>query len=339
MADRIDIPKLKEAARGRWPDILQEAGIGTEYLSRKHTACPVCGGRDRFRFTDKDERGCFICNTHAPEGGDGFKLLADYRQTDFIGAARFVAECLGGAAIVAAVPDAAAIAQRQAREQAEQRRAWEKAKAENFALWNASQPITPDCAVGLYLQRRGLGLTCYPKALRFHAAVPYWDKPNGHLVKLGDYPAMVAAVQGADSTTIALHKTYLQASGHKAEVPSVKKWSARSGDAKGAAIRLFPAAECMAVAEGIETALAVHCANGLPVWAGVSAFGVSALVLPELVRDVVIFADNDENQTGQKAANQLADRLLAEGKTVRVLFPSVAGRDRLDVLTQGGRKA
>ncbi|QLG87063.1 toprim domain-containing protein [Chitinibacter bivalviorum] len=338
MADRIDISKLKEAALGRWPDILQAAGIGAEYLTRKHTACPVCGGRDRFRFTDKDDRGCFICNTHAPEGGDGFKLLADYRQTDFIGAARFVVDCLGGAAVVAVAPDAAAIAERQAREQAEQRRAWEKAKAENLALWNSSHPITNGCTVGLYLRHRGLELAGYPKALRFNPSIPYWDKPNGHLVKLGDFPAMVAAVQAPNGTTIALHKTYLQANGHKAKVPSAKKWSAKSGDAKGAAIRLFPAAECMAVAEGIETALAVHCANGLPVWAGVSAFGVGSLVLPDLVRDVVIFADNDENQTGQKAANQLADNLLAEGKTVRVLFPSVPGRDWLDVLTQGAQR-
>ena len=46
-----------------------------------------------------------------------------------------------------------------------------------------------------------------------------------------------------------------------------------------------------------------------------------------------IFADNDENGTGQKAANQLAERLISEGRTVRVLFPSIPGVDWLDVLT------
>ncbi|MCB5196858.1 toprim domain-containing protein [Deefgea salmonis] len=338
MSERLDIPKIKELARDNWLAILLAAGISTEFLTKKHSACPVCGGKDRFRFTDKEGRGCFICNQCTPDGSDGFGLLAAYRQTDFIGSVRFVADYLGGAAVLAVAPDAAAIAERQARELTEQRRAWEKAKAENFALWSASHLISNGCTVALYLRHRGLSLNEYPKTLRFNAAVPYWDKPCGKLIKLGDFPAMVAAVQSPEGLTIALHKTHLKANGHKADVPNVKKWSAKSGDAKGAAIRLFPAAERMAVAEGIETALAVHAANGLPVWAGVSAFGIASLVLPELVRDVVIFADNDENGTGQKAANQLAERLIDEGRTVRVLFPSIPGVDWLDVLTGKDKK-
>lgn len=338
MTDRLDIPKIKELARMRWLAILLAAGISAEHLTKKHTACPMCGGRDRFRFTDKDGRGCFICNQCTPDGSDGFGLLAAYRQIDFIGAVRFVADYLGGAAVLAVAPDAAAIAERQAREEREQRQAWEKAKAENFALWSASFPISNGCTVALYLRHRGLSLNEYPKTLRFNASVPYWDTPCGKLTKLGEFPAMIAAVQNPDGITIALHKTHLQANGHKAPVPSVKKWSAKSGDAKGAAVRLFPAAERMAVAEGIETALAVNAANGLPVWAAVSAYGMAALVLPEIVKDVVIFADNDENGTGQKAANQLAERLISEGRTVRVLLPSVAGVDWLDVLTAKDKK-
>ena len=119
MAERLDIAALKAAAVGRWPDILQASGIAAAYLTKKHTACPVCGGKDRFRFTDKDGRGGHICNQHAPEGGDGFRLLMDYRQVDFMGAARFVADCLGGMAVLAIAPDAAALAKRQASEERE----------------------------------------------------------------------------------------------------------------------------------------------------------------------------------------------------------------------------
>jgi putative DNA primase/helicase len=331
---RLNIHAIKDAALDRWPLILQAAGVDLVFLKNKHGPCPVCGGKDRFRFTDKDGRGGHICNQHCPDGGDGFRLLMDYRQTDFIHAARFVAEVLGGAAVVAMAPDAAAMAERKALEEAEQRRAFEKAKAENFALWHSSFPVLAGCPVGLYLHHRGLALSDYPKALRFNPAIPYWDKQDGHLVKLGNFPAMIAAVQAPNGDAVALHKTHLQAHGHKAQVPSVKKWSAKSADAKGAAVRLFPAAERMAVAEGIETALAVYSANGLPVWAGLSAFGVSAMVLPSWVQEVFIFADHDENQTGQKAANQLAERLISQDKTVRILYPSIAGVDWLDVLTK-----
>lgn len=152
---------------------------------------------------------------------------------------------------------------------------------------------------------------------------------------LGSFPAMLAAVQSSAGDLIALHQTYLNPTGSKAAVPSPKKWTATSGEAKGAAVRLFPAGPVLAVAEGIETALAVRVANGLPVWAGLSAFGVANMWLPELVQEVLIFADNDANGTGQQAAEALAARCLADGRTVRVLLPSEAGRDWLDVLISG----
>ena len=72
--------------------------------------------------------------------------------------------------------------------------------------------------------------------------------------------------------------------------------------------------------------------------AGVAASAASgagaAMVLPSWVQEVFIFADHDENQTGQKAASQLAERLISQDKTVRILYPSIAGVDWLDVLTK-----
>ncbi len=44
MADLINIDAIKDAARNRWPGILQAAGIDPKYLRNKHGACPVCGG-------------------------------------------------------------------------------------------------------------------------------------------------------------------------------------------------------------------------------------------------------------------------------------------------------
>ncbi|WP_176216737.1 DUF7146 domain-containing protein [Andreprevotia lacus] len=320
-------------ASDHWPAILQAAGIEQRHLGKGHGPCPVCGGKDRFRFTDRGGRGCFVCNKHRPDGGDGFHLLADWLRCDFIGAARFVSDYLGGAGVQAVAPDPAEIAKRKAAEAAEQRRQWEKARRANAALWQAARPICADSPAGHYLANRGLLLADYPKALRWHAAVPYWCRDGGKPVQLGVFAAMLAAVQAQDGSAIALHKTYLTDDGKKAAVPSPKKWGSPSAPPDGAAVRLYPAGERLALAEGIETALAVHCANGLPVWAGLSAHGMTRVALPPQVKEVFVFADLDEGGAGQAAAEKLALRLLDEGRIVRVLLPSTAGRDWLDVLT------
>ncbi|WP_374350037.1 toprim domain-containing protein [Chitinimonas sp.] len=336
---RIDLLQLKEAARNRWPAILQAAGIEPRFLARRHGPCPVCGGKDRFRFNDRDGRGTFICNQHAPEGGDGFTLLAAWLNRSFIESARWVSDYLGGAAVAASTaprPDPAKVAAEAAAREAKRRQAQER----NLARWRAARPVTADSPVATYLQRRGIALSAFPAALRCHASVDYWQhSDNGKPVKLGSFPAMLAVVQGPVGELVGLHQTFLTPDGHKAAVPAAKKWTATSGEARGAAVRLFPVGPVLAVAEGIETALAVRVANGLPVWAGLSAFGVAHMALPEVVGEVFIFADHDANGTGQQAAETLAARCLAEGRTVRVLLPTTAGCDWLDVLTDAKREA
>ena len=72
----ITDPHLPTLARGRWPAILADLGIEPTALRNNHGPCPGCGGRDRFRFDDKDGRGTFICGQGGdPIAGDGFDLL------------------------------------------------------------------------------------------------------------------------------------------------------------------------------------------------------------------------------------------------------------------------
>ena len=69
-----------------------------------------------------------------------------------------------------------------------------------------------------------------------------------------------------------LHRTYLQ-DGKKALGQASKK--VLSTGVNGAAIRLFPATDELAVTEGIETALAVHLSTGKPAWAAYSVGNMS----------------------------------------------------------------
>jgi putative DNA primase/helicase len=84
------------------------------------------------------------------------------------------------------------------------------------------------------------------------------------------------------------------------------------------------------VAEGIETALAVHMLIGLPVWATVSAGGMEAVAIPADVHEIYICGDNDSNGRGQEAARKLAGRLLVEGRKVRVAIPVEPDTDWAD---------
>ncbi|MNY43919.1 hypothetical protein D3C86_1789040 [compost metagenome] len=92
----------------------------------------------------------------------------------------------------------------------------------------------------------------------------------------------------------------------------------------------------LAVAEGIETAVAFHLLTGLPTWAAVSAGGLEAIAIPPEVEEVVIAADHDASGTGQVAAIALARRLKAEGRRYRFELPTAPGMDWNDVLMQQG---
>lgn len=84
--------ELRERARHHWQGILGNLGISGS-LKNKHQPCPVCGGKDRFRFDDKDGYGTFICNQCG--AGDGFRLIMNLLQCDFKHAASIVESYLG----------------------------------------------------------------------------------------------------------------------------------------------------------------------------------------------------------------------------------------------------
>jgi putative DNA primase/helicase len=116
-----------------------------------------------------------------------------------------------------------------------------------------------------------------------------------------------------------------------------EKRLAKGSRPKGGAIRLFPleAGKPLALAEGIETALAVREATGWPVWATIAAPFMKEVIVPE-VEEVLIAADHDK--AGLEAAHALARRLLREGRRVRVAVPPEEGEDWLDALGRLGQE-
>ena len=191
-------------------------------------------------------------------------------------------------------------------------------------VWKESAPIQPGDEVVRYLRGRGLTLNKLPESIRFHPGLAY----RGDVVP-GNFPAMLATVTGPDGEARSLHRTYLQ-NAQKAPVSHPKKLM-QGMPLTGVAIRLAPISERIGITEGIETALAAAELFALPVWSCISTSGIESFEPPDGVREVVVFADNDQNFAGQKAAFAAAHRLKLKGYTAEVRIPSVAG-DWLDEL-------
>src|SRR5262249_45683357 len=82
-----------ERARGRWREILPQLGIDPKFLTNRHGPCPLCGGRDRFRFDDRDGSGSYYCNQCAP--GNGITLVCKLKDWDFATACREIDRIIG----------------------------------------------------------------------------------------------------------------------------------------------------------------------------------------------------------------------------------------------------
>jgi len=298
------MPSSAEAARGRWREILPAFGVDAKYLRNSHGPCPICeGGKDRFRFDDKDGNGTWWCN--ACGNGDGLELLRRVKGLSFAEAAKQVDEITGRTS--------------DPRQGRERRREASSARHRIERLASSSQPalagINP---VTRYLKSRGLFAT---PATRYCPRVRYYEdgKP------CGVYPAMVHSVRSPGGAVLSLHVTYLTQDGRKADVRCPKKLLPASGPLAGAAIRLMEPGPVMGIAEGVETAMAAHALFRFPVWAAVNSTLMEKVQWPDVVKTLFVYADNDLNYAGQKAAFTLAHRAACKGVDVIVAMPPGIG--------------
>lgn len=305
---------IREEARGRWPNLLPQLGVPLQVLSGKNQPCPMCGGKDRFRWTDHEAGGGYWCNKCG--AGDGFDLLMKLHKIDFYEARTRVKGLL---------PTAPVVLQRASRKNARD--------FADFSLrsWRASHKIIPGDPAALYLARRGCGMSEFPSQLRYHPSVKYVeDQPGEKKVELR-LPALVANFVAPDASSNIVQYTFLKEDGAPADV-AVKKKHAPGLVPKGGAVRLAPSAEEMGIAEGVITALSAQKLHGLPVWSALSDGGMVAWEPPSNARKIVIFGDNDSSFAGQMAAYALAKKLRTKGLDVEVRFPLETDTDWNDEL-------
>ncbi|MHB8408287.1 MAG: DUF7146 domain-containing protein [Acidiferrobacterales bacterium] len=327
---------IKDAARGQWPDILMRLGIPAEYLRNRHGPCPGCGGTDRFRFDDREE-GRFFCSQGGGDAlsGDGLTLLGHVHGWTFSQTANAVAGTLGMTEGNSSAPPARIRPRPVPAAKSPERT--QDVQAKLHALWVETVPISHHDAQPLhdYLSSRMLPiddvLAMMPEhhsTLRFHPNLPYFEevmeggKPR--MKVLDEFPALIALVTSHDGRPVTVHRTYLRKDGSgKADVPSPRKlYPLMPGTAlSGSAIRLSRAVKRLGAAEGIETAMSVMLATGMPVWPCVSANMLGKFIPPSNV-PIVIWAELDRAGAGQHWGEILYRRMKKLERPVRLMIPA-----------------
>jgi len=287
----------REHAHGNWRSILIHLGVDPARLVNKHGPCPMCGGKDRFRWDDQNGNGGFICSGCG--GGDGFMLAQRITGKSFKEVAVAIDELLGKPSTFQVKgPDPLEVAQRNAMS-----RVWQGAWQPSF-----------DSPVGEYLGNR-VGCLWPSNAIR---EASYGSKGWFMVAKVVDH---------IGERAVNIHLTAITKDGRKQNVsPAKKVMPGKLPD--GCAIRLGPVKPVMGVAEGIETAISAAILFDMPVWACVNGTLLSKWIPPEGCEQVTVFGDNDENYTGQAKAFHLANRLEVQFKRrVSVMIPPMTGQD------------
>lgn len=298
---------LSERCLGKWRDILLALDVHPSFLTKRNGPCPMCGGKDRWRWTNYNDAGCWVCNQCGR--GDGIELVMRLRSLDFKGALNLIETVIG---------------------QAERDVAPRRSRAELLdamrAVWSRSQRVTPGCPVDLYLHNRGICLTPCPPCIRY---VPRLWHDQGY------WPAMVAKIVAPDGTAANLHRTWITEGGLKAPVEPVRKTMAGEIP-RGSAVRLSEPGRQLGIAEGIETALRAGARFDVPTWAVIAEGNMQGFFPPVEVEELLVFGDADPNYVGQAAAYATAKAVLRECRrigremAVRVLIPDALGTDWAD---------
>ncbi|EHU5157714.1 toprim domain-containing protein [Salmonella enterica] len=289
--------KTAEAAKGRWPEILEHFDL-PPITGKNHYRgeCPVCGARGKFRIDDRDGAGTWICVCGS---GDGMKLVTLTQGKPFNEICTEIDHLIGNDYQQVKIPvNSSATSLR-------------KRVLSKFSKLEALRGTSG----AAYLNSRGI-FNLPAEAIRFNAK----QRHNG-----GVFQSLYSLATDDKGELCYLHQTLLDGT-KKADIgSSAKRLKSLQEDnyldhARSVAIRMFPVASTLGIAEGIETALSAHQIYKVNTWATINSGFMKKFRVPAGVLHLIIFADRDENSaTGLAAAYECAHaNLLAKNDLQRV---------------------
>jgi putative DNA primase/helicase len=167
--------------------------------------------------------------------------------------------------------------------------------------------------------------------LRFHPRCPWRDENTG---KTDRIPVLFAAFRSIDDDKVTAV--------HRIRVDQPERWPKTDrkmlGIVRRAAVKLGPVtAGTLAVAEGLETAMAAQQLGYRPAWALGSAAAIESLpVLPGVER-LILLAEHDESGTSLTATDHCGCWWLRAGRRVTRVWPEQGNKDLNDELIAKGK--
>ncbi|HGH5978361.1 TPA: toprim domain-containing protein [Kluyvera georgiana] len=276
--------KTVEAAKGHWAMIFEHYGLppitGKNHFKGK---CPLCDSIGKFRIDNRDGAGTWICTCGS---GDGLKLVTETQGKPFNEICREIDELIGNTFTRLTVPVTSSASSL-------------RTKVQN--KFGKLQPLRGTTGA-VYLNARGI-FSLPLEAIRFNDKQRY----AGNV-----YQSLYALATDDKGELCYLHQTLLDGA-KKADIgKSAKRQKSLQEDnyldhARSVAIRMFPVASTLGIAEGIETALSAHQIYNVNTWATMTANFMKKFRVPAGVKHLIIFADRDENSaTGLAAAYECA---------------------------------
>lgn len=249
----------------------------------------LCGGKDRARWDRNKE--LYFCNQCGCR--DPVSLLMEFHNKTFRELAEELRPNLGRYKVTNVTSN-------------------DNAKQRIQLIWKGLKAISGTVGHEYFKSR---GLTVLPdRDCYFHEGIDYYEDGESK----GKYPAIVSRFSDVDNRLCTVHITYLDRDGNKLDVGHPKKIMPVIMPLAGSSIKLFEPGKHLALAEGVETALAVYELEGYPCWATGSAGNTEKIELPSSIQAITIYVDEDDNYAGAKSAYILANRLSIKGLKVRM---------------------
>lgn len=326
----FDAKTIKEAAAGNWLAILEDIAPSLKAAVGKcgsHVPCPVHGGKDGFRlYHDAPVTGAAYSNK-CGNFSDGFAVLQFVTGLGFKEVLALVAQQVGYSVNapmyvkpkplkkVIEVSDTLSNEEYQERGQ----------KLKNF--WGLTRSLNENDPVVKYLRSRGIRGDWILKAKNVRHHPRAYINVNKVLLKK---PCMALRFTSKEGKSINIHRTFLEDSGEKMGVDKPKLQMKGIEKMRGGAVRIgnnysiLKNGGRLHLAEGFENAASIADLYLEPVAATLSASLMQTFEPPQEVKELVIWADNDDDGTGINAgldsANKLIAKLLKERPDIKVIL-------------------
>lgn len=281
--------------KGLEEKILADRGVN---ISKKHTDCPLCGSKNKFRWNWWNGSLNWICVCGQ---GDVIRYIEETENKSFLQVAREIEEKYGLKKDLIDIP-----------------------KRKSVVL-----PFekTTGTTAGRYLKNRGIKLI--PETSVGHISNQYHHESNQN------FDCMYSIATDHRMNPSQAHRTFLQ---NDWKIPDKPRKLEKINSSENVSVKMFPMDSALGIGEGIESCLSASQVYSIPTWASLNTAFLRKFRAPVGVKVLFVFADNDSHGAGLAAAFECGNKnILCKNDVIRVVIRWPEKGDFNDHLNSPGK--